>query len=88
MNAASDTALVLHVHYTFVWGAISDYCFPRGYAPNTCREKVMMSDGGHICLDWYNIQSKDQPTVLFLPGITGMVWCGICGPHICAIFPI
>lgn len=34
-----------------------------------------MSDGGHVCLDWYNIKSKDQPTVLFLPGITGTVWC-------------
>ena len=77
MNAASDTALVLHVHYIFVWRAISDHCFPHGYATNTCREKVTMSDGGHVCLDWYNIQSKDQPTVLFLPGITGMAWCGV-----------
>jgi predicted alpha/beta-fold hydrolase len=32
---------------------------------------VIMSDGGHVCLDWYNVKSKDQPTVLFLPGITG-----------------
>ena len=35
------------------------------------REKVIMSDGGHVCLDWYNVKSQDQPTVLFLPGITG-----------------
>ena len=31
-----------------------------------------MSDGGHVCLDWYNVNTSDQPTVLFLPGITGM----------------
>lgn len=31
----------------------------------------MMSDGGHVCLDWYNEREADQPTVLFLPGLTG-----------------
>jgi len=31
----------------------------------------MMSDGGHLCLDWYNETSPQQPTVLFMPGITG-----------------
>ena len=34
-----------------------------------------MSDGGHVCLDWYNDNGKGQPTVLFLPGITGMHAC-------------
>lgn len=31
----------------------------------------MKSDGGHLCLDWYNEKAAEQPTVLFLPGITG-----------------
>ncbi len=31
----------------------------------------MSSDGGHVCLDWYNEKRDDQPTVLMLPGITG-----------------
>lgn len=35
------------------------------------REDVIMSDGGHVSIDWYNERSPDQPTVLILPGITG-----------------
>lgn len=49
-----------------------------------CREKVGMSDGGHVCLDWFNERgssqqgvstddssSEDSPIVLMLPGVTG-----------------
>ena len=32
-----------------------------------------MKDGGHVCLDWYNVVDREQPTILFLPGITGKV---------------
>ncbi len=32
----------------------------------------MRSDGGHVCLDWFNEKTDEQPTVLMLPGITGM----------------
>ncbi|KAL5493886.1 hypothetical protein EMCRGX_G015121 [Ephydatia muelleri] len=35
------------------------------------RENVIMSDGGHVSIDWYNERSPRQPTVLILPGITG-----------------
>ncbi|KAL5493878.1 hypothetical protein EMCRGX_G015112 [Ephydatia muelleri] len=35
------------------------------------REDVIMSDGGHVSIDWYNERSPRQPTVLILPGITG-----------------
>lgn len=35
------------------------------------REDVIMSDGGHVSIDWYNEVSPHQPTVLILPGITG-----------------
>jgi len=37
-----------------------------------CREVVRLSDGGHICLDWYCEGSQEQPTILMLPGITGI----------------
>jgi len=33
---------------------------------------VRLSDGGHICLDWYCEGSQEQPTILMLPGITGI----------------
>ena len=48
-----------------------------------------MSDGGHVCLDWFNERdsgeqgvstgdsnSEDSPIVLMLPGVTGktMQW--------------
>ena len=36
-----------------------------------CREVLWLSDGGHLCLDWYNEGGGEQPTVLMLPGITG-----------------
>ncbi len=36
-----------------------------------CRETVGMSDGGHVCLDWYNEGHPSQPTLIVLPGITG-----------------
>ncbi len=32
----------------------------------------MKSDGGRVCLDWFNEKTDNQPTVLMLPGITGM----------------
>ena len=32
---------------------------------------MWLSDGGHLCLDWYNEGGGEQPTVLMLPGITG-----------------
>lgn len=41
-----------------------------------------MSDGGHICLDWFNergtppgfgARGSEDPIVLILPGITGTV---------------
>ncbi|XP_064382470.1 protein ABHD1-like [Halichondria panicea] len=36
------------------------------------RETVTMkSDDGHVCLDWFNEKTDEQPTVLMLPGITG-----------------
>ena len=35
------------------------------------REVLWLSDGGHLCLDWYNEGGGEQPTVLMLPGITG-----------------
>lgn len=30
-----------------------------------------MSDGGHVCLDWYNERDPSQPTLVILPGLTG-----------------
>lgn len=30
-----------------------------------------MSDGGHVCLDWYNERGPSQPTLVVLPGLTG-----------------
>lgn len=55
-----------------------------------CREKVDMSDGGYVCLDWFNERgtseegvstednnSEDNPIVLMLPGVTGKTVC--CG---------
>ena len=44
-------------------------------------EKIPMSDGGYICLDWFNERDRvvgedssdrgNNPIVLILPGITG-----------------
>ena len=39
-----------------------------------CREVVVMRDGGHVCLDWYNNYHTSQPTVIILPGLAGKVW--------------
>ena len=39
------------------------------------REVLRLRDGGHLCLDWYNERSPEQPTVLMLPGITGTYDC-------------
>lgn len=42
-------------------------CLHIGY-----RETVrMMSDGGHVCLDWYNELDPSQPTLVILPGLVG-----------------
>ena len=32
-----------------------------------------MSDGGHVCLDWYNEYNPTQPIVIILPGLAGNV---------------
>lgn len=33
----------------------------------------MKSDGGQVCLDWFNEKTANQPTMLILPGMTGTV---------------
>ena len=52
-----------------------------------CREDVIMSDGGHVSIDWYNEVSPHQPTVLILPGITGTCgfWFVFCPMHVCPL---
>ena len=90
MNAASDTALVLHVHYTLVWRAISDYCFPHGYAPNTERRWWWVME---VISAWTGTTSSPRTNPLFSSSLESLVWCGMahgvvfCDPHIRAIFP-
>ena len=53
-----------------------------------------MSDGGHVCLDWFNERgsmeergsagSEDDPIVLMLPGVTGktlLQWRTLLTPY-------
>ena len=41
------------------------------------RERIILSDGGHICLDWCNemdtVEDSEscRPTVIILPGLSG-----------------
>jgi len=43
----------------------------------THREKITLSDGGHVCLDWCNEKDivedseSSRPTVIILPGLAG-----------------
>jgi len=40
---------------------------------NYRREILKLKDGGEVCLDWLDTDSKDpkHPTILFMPGLTG-----------------